>query len=212
MEIGLFGGSFNPPHIAHLIVAEAVREQFGLRKVWWMPGHTPPHKSGASLAAPRHRLAMTRRATASNPAFETSDLEIRRGGASYTVETLRVLQERHPGTDFALMVGGDSLGSFATWRGPEEIVRRVPLLAYRRPGTDAPDLPPRFARRVRFADAPLLDVSGTVIRAHLRRGRSIRYLVPEAVRAYIEAQGLYRAERDGEQADVPITKPSNTER
>lgn len=212
MDIGLFGGSFNPPHIAHLIVAETVREQFGLQAVWWMPSHTPPHKPGETLAPATHRLSMTRRATASNPAFDTSELEIQRGGPSYTVETLRALQERHPDAAFALIVGSDSLQDFAGWHRPEEIARRVPLLGYRRPGAEAPDLPPRFARRVRFGEAPLLEISGTAIRARLRRGQSIRYLVPEEVRRYIEEHGLYQEKeaREG-QGSEQATHVSNVE-
>jgi len=193
VDVGLFGGSFDPPHIAHLIVAETVREQFGLRQVWWMPAHTPPHKAEAS--PPQHRLAMTQRATASNPAFEVCREEIERGGASYTVETLRRLQEHHPDTRFSLVLGGDSLAGFPSWREPEEIARRAAqLLVYRRPGETAgdDDLPSHIAEHVRFADAPLLNVSATDLRARRRRGRSLRYLVPAPVRAYIEKHDLYR--------------------
>ena len=200
MEVGLFGGSFNPPHLAHLIVAEAVREQFGLDEVWWMPAHTPPHKPGAAMASPAHRLEMARLATRSNPAFRVRDDEVARGGISYTVETLRLLQKRHPGAAFSLILGSDSLAGFASWHRPGEIVERAALLVYRRPGGSAdgkaegsvPALAPRFARRLRVAEAPLLEISGTALRARRRQGRSLRYLVPGAVRAYIAEHGLYR--------------------
>lgn len=202
MEVGLFGGSFNPPHLAHLIVAETVREQFGLDEVWWIPAHTPPHKSDGSVAPARHRLAMTRRATRSNPDFRVHSEEVERGGPSYTVETLRVLQEQHPETAFSLLLGSDSLAGFASWHRPGEIAERARLLAYRRPGDEAPDLAPRFANRVRFAEAPLLDISGTDLRARRRGGQSLRYLVPDSVRAYIEEHHLYRA---------PESQPPNSE-
>ncbi len=192
MHVGLFGGSFNPPHLAHLIVAETVREQFGMDRVWWIPAYRPPHKPGEALATPEQRLEMTRRAAAGNPGFEVADLEVRRAGTSYTVETLRALQAEHPGHTFSLIIGSDSLRDFDAWHRPEEIVARVPLIVYKRPGSAAARLDPNLTARVHFADAPLLEISGTEIRARLRTGRSIRYLVPDAVRAYIDEHGLYR--------------------
>ena len=195
MDVGLFGGSFNPPHIAHLIVAEVVREQFSLDEIWWVPAHTPPHKTEASVAPAAHRLEMTRLATASNPFFFVCGEEVERGGSSYTVETLRVLQERHPALRFSLVLGSDSLAGFPTWHRPDEIARRAELLVYRRPGAESDggmdDLPPYLDRRVRFVEAPLLEVSGTALRERRQRGRSIRYLVPDPVRLYIEEHELY---------------------
>jgi nicotinate-nucleotide adenylyltransferase len=193
MDIGLFGGSFNPPHVAHLIVAEIARDQFGADEVWWIPNATPPHKSHDELAAVEHRLAMTRRATAENPAFRVCDIEVRRSGVSYTVETVRALQEQHPDTDFGLLLGSDSLDHFAEWHRPDEIADRVPLVVYKRPGVIEEVAEPRFANHVRFVSAPVMEVSGTEIRSRRRAGRSIRYLVPDAVRTYIEDNGLYRA-------------------
>ncbi len=195
MTVGLFGGSFNPPHTAHLIVAEAIRTEFAFDQIWWMPGYQPPHKVGQDLAAAEHRLAMVHLATQDNPGFHVTDLEIRRQGVSYTVETLEALQATFPQHAFHLLLGGDSFAQFGTWYQPEEIVRRVPLIVYPRSGSvhSLPD--PRFAARVRFAKAPLVDISSTAIRAHLKAGRSIRYLVPDAVRRYIEAEGLYLENR-----------------
>jgi nicotinate-nucleotide adenylyltransferase len=195
MDVGLFGGSFNPPHVAHLIVAEIARDQFGLDEVWWIPNATPPHKSHDELAAVEDRLAMTRRAIADNPAFRLCDIEVRRSGVSYTVETLRALQEQHPDTDFGLLLGSDSLDYFAEWHRPDEIADRVPLVVYKRPGVIDEVAAPRFANHVRFVSAPVMEVSGTEIRSRCRKGRSIRYLVPDAVRTYIEDNGLYRATR-----------------
>ncbi|HMB92960.1 MAG TPA: nicotinate-nucleotide adenylyltransferase [Rhodothermales bacterium] len=191
MRVGLFGGSFNPPHLAHLIVAETVREQFGLDAIWWMPAYQPPHKTGVALASATHRLAMTQAAVAENPGFAVSDLEIQREGTSYTVDTVRTLQAEHPDHTFFLLVGSDSLHGFSSWYQPEEIIARVPLIVYRRPGTVTTKAEPAFAERVLFADAPLLEISGTEIRQRLREGHSIRYLVPDAVRAYIDQHKLY---------------------
>lgn len=192
MDVGLFGGSFNPPHIAHLIVAEVVRDQFGLSEVWWIPNATPPHKPEEELVAVEHRLEMTRRVVDTNTHFRVCDLEVQREGVSYTVETVRVLQDQHPDTDFALLIGSDSLDHFAEWHRPDEIAERVPLVVYKRPGAIEAVAEPRFANHVRYAAAPVMEVSGTEIRARRRAGRTIRYLVPDTVRAYIEAHDLYR--------------------
>ncbi|MCS3633024.1 nicotinate (nicotinamide) nucleotide adenylyltransferase [Salinibacter ruber] len=192
MTVGLFGGSFNPPHVAHLVVAEVVRDQFGLDEVWWIPNATPPHKPNDELAAVQHRLAMTERTVESNPAFRVCGVEVERDGVSYTVETLRVLQDQHPDTDFALILGSDSLDHFADWHRPDEIAERVPFIVYKRPGAIESVADPRFVNDVRYAAAPVMEISGTEVRARRRAGRSIRYLVPEAVRAYIDTHDLYR--------------------
>ena len=193
MDIGLFGGSFNPPHIAHLVVAEVVCDQFDLSEVWWIPNATPPHKPDDELVAVKHRLAMTERAVEGNPAFRVCNVEVEREGVSYTVETLRVLQEQHPDPDFALILGSDSLDHFANWHRPDEIAERVPLIVYKRPGAIESVAEPRFANHVRYAAAPVMEISGTEVRARRRAGRSIRYLVLEGVRSYIETHDLYAA-------------------
>lgn len=192
MTVGLFGGSFNPPHVAHLVVAEVVRDQFGLDEVWWIPNATPPHKPNDELAAVQHRLAMTERTVEGNPAFRVCGVEVERDGVSYTVETLRVLQDQHPDTDFALILGSDSLDHFADWHRPDEIAERVPFIVYKRPGAIESVADPRFVNDVRYAAAPVMEISGTEVRARRRAGRSIRYLVPQAVRAYIDDHGLYQ--------------------
>jgi nicotinate-nucleotide adenylyltransferase len=192
MDVGLFGGSFNPPHVAHQIVAEIARDQFGFEEVWWIPNATPPHKSSDELAEVEHRLAMTERVVSNHPAFRLCDIEIKRAGVSYTVETIRALQEQYPDTEFGLLIGSDSLDQFAGWRCPEEIADRVPLVVYKRPGVISEVAKPRFANQVHFVSAPVMEVSGTEIRSRCRSGRSIRYLVPEPVRAYIEKNDLYR--------------------
>lgn len=193
MTIGLFGGSFNPPHVGHLIVAEAVRDQFGMDAVWWIPNATPPHKTNAELAAAQHRRAMTERAIEGNPCFRLCDVELAREGISYTVDTVHLLQEQHPDADFHLILGSDSLEQFDTWHRPDEIADRVPLIVYTRPGGRETVADPTYANTVRYAAAPLLEVSSSEIRARCHAGRSIRYFVPEAVRTYIRTHALYSA-------------------
>ena len=194
MTLGLFGGSFNPPHVGHLAVAEACAEAAGLDRVLWMPAATPPHKQGDPTLAPAaDRLAMTRAATRGNPRFEVSDLEVAREGVSYTVDTLRQLWEERPGTDLALVVGGDSAVGFAAWREPQAILDLARLVVYARPGANLTAIPDWVRARSLFVDGPLLEVSSTALRARIADGRTVRYLVPDAVREVVERRGLYRA-------------------
>lgn len=191
-DIGLFGGSFDPPHLGHLLIAETMREQFELTQVWWIPAARPPHKTDRTLVPGAHRLAMVQKAIADNPAFVVKDVELHRSGPSYTVDTVQTLQEEHPDTRFALLLGGDSLVDFFTWHEPKEIVRRVPLLVYKRPQVRFPALPPWLRDRVHIAEASLIDISSTDVRQRCQEGRSIRYRVTESVRTYIESHNLYR--------------------
>jgi nicotinate-nucleotide adenylyltransferase len=190
-RVGILGGTFNPPHLAHLVFAESVREEFGMDRIRWIPTFIPPHKTAGVSA--HHRLAMTRLAAAGNEGVEVSTVEIERGGPSYTIDTLAVLQREEPDVEFSLLIGGDSLADFFTWRQPDEIVARVPLVVFRRPGAvEAPVAAKRYADRIRFVDAPPIDLSSATLRERVRAGRSIRYLVPEDVRQYIVRHGLYR--------------------
>jgi len=201
-KVGLFGGSFNPPHLAHLIIAETVREQEGLDEVWWIPAYTPPHKAVGLLVEAGHRLAMTRLATVTQPAFVVSEVEIERGGVSFTVDTLQALQTAYPDIAFSLIIGGDSLRDLGMWHRPEEIVARVPLLVYTRAGVSRGEGPPALVKRARFVEAPLLEISSTDIRARCRTGRSIHYLVPASVRSYIMAYRLYLEEEEEEKITI----------
>ncbi|HYE57118.1 MAG TPA: nicotinate-nucleotide adenylyltransferase, partial [Rhodothermales bacterium] len=189
---GLFGGAFDPPHLGHLIVAETIREVLGLERVVWMVAARPPHKLGRAVTDFEQRLAMVQAAIAGNPGFEVSDLEAQRfeatGQPSYTVDTLRALHAAQPDVRWALLMGEDQYAAFATWRDPNEITRMADLVVYRRTGaTAAPEVQAHFAARI--VEAGRVDVSSTELRARVREGRSLRYLVPEAVRAYVEAHG-----------------------
>ena len=198
MVTGIFGGSFNPPHVGHLALAEACAEAAGLDRVLWIPAAVSPHKVGAAGMAPAEaRLAMVRAAIAGNDRFEVSDLEIARGDVSYTVDTLRQLREAHD--DLALILGGDSLRGFPSWREPEAIARLARLVVYRRPGdgVDLGTLPGWLVARVTVVNGPLLEISSTDLRARLAAGRTVRYLVPDAVRQIVEADGLYAGTEGG---------------
>jgi len=191
-RVGIFGGSFNPPHVAHLLIAELVRDQFQLDRILWIPNHQSPLKEARELAGAHDRLAMTRRAIVGNDAFDVSDLEVSRAGVSYTIDTVRALQDRQPNADFHLIIGSDSLDGLALWHEPEELLERVPLAVFRRPGFAGASAPGGISGRIAFADAPLLEISSTIIRRRVRAGRSIRYMVPDVVNAYVRDRELYR--------------------
>ena len=197
-RVGIFGGSFDPIHLGHLLLAEQAREQFALDEVVFVPARLPPHKLDRPLAPDKLRLEMTELAVAGHRQFSTCDIELRRTGPSYTVDTLRAFAEERPGAALFLLIGADSLREFPTWRDPAGILALAELLVMPRPGAETIDewktfgLPPNAAGRVRKIDSPLFGVASTDLRARLAAGRSIRYLVSPAVEEFLRAKGLYR--------------------
>ena len=192
MTIGIFGGSFNPPHAGHLIVLESVRDQLQLDRVLFIPSAQPPNKLDASLASPLARLEMTRLALQGNPCFEPSEIEIRRPGVSYTIDTVSELAGLNPAATLMVIIGVDNLMEFQSWKSPEEILARADLIVMNRPGYGTQQAESRFSRRARFVNVPQIGISGTDIRRRVKLGRSIRYLVPAAVEDYIKLKRLYR--------------------
>lgn len=192
-RLGIFGGTFDPPHLGHLALAEWAREELELDRVLFVPAGSPPHKRAARSGA-EHRVAMTRLAIRNNPAFEVSTLEVRRPGPSYTADTVAALAVANPGARLWLLMGADMYATFDTWARPGEIAALAALAVALRPGAKAPR-PSRAARLglgVRRLANPGLEVSSSAVRARARRGASLRYLVPDAVARYIEEFGLYR--------------------
>ncbi|MDZ7372538.1 MAG: nicotinate-nucleotide adenylyltransferase [candidate division KSB1 bacterium] len=194
MKLGLYGGTFDPIHLGHLITAEFAREALGLQKVLFVVAAQPPHKQSTVATPAHHRLEMVRRALSSNPHFEASDLEIRRGGISYTVETLEFVRRRWnlQRDELFFLMGQDSLADLRNWREPERILSLATVVVFRRSHTPLHDVPPSYLAAVRILETPLIEISATDIRNRVRQGRSIRYLVPDAVAEYIERHGLYR--------------------
>jgi nicotinate-nucleotide adenylyltransferase len=195
-RVGILGGTFDPIHHGHLVIAEEAREALGLDQVLFVPASTPPHKPGRPVTEPQHRLAMVRLAVADNPAFAVAAIEVERGGPSYTVETLDAL--RAGGLlDPWLIVSSEALAGFADWRDPLRILELARLAVVPRGGFD-PLGPAWFearfpgrGERARFLDGPLLPISGSVVRRRAAAGRSVRYLVPDAVARYIADHSLY---------------------
>lgn len=191
-NVAIFGGSFNPPHLGHLIAAETVQNSLKFDKILFIPSATPPHKSAAGLAAADDRLAMTRLAVQGNLSFEVSDIELKRPGASYTVDTLRLLLRDHPGTAYSLIIGMDNFLEFETWKEPQEILDMADLLVMNRPGFENKPVSHKWGRRVRFVDMPDIDISSRAIRLAVRSRASVRYLVPRNVEDYIVSHSLYK--------------------
>lgn len=194
MRLGLYGGTFDPIHLGHLILAEQCREACALDQVWFVVAGAPPHKPGQRTAV-SHRLEMARIAVAGHPAFEVSEIEARRPGPHYSVETLAEIHRERPGDELFFLIGADSLGDLPTWRQPQEIARLATIVVVNRPGIDPaaslPDLGPG-TRPLASVAIPPIGIASHDLRRRLAEGRSIRYLVPRGVEAYINAQGLYR--------------------
>lgn len=194
---GVFGGTFDPPHIGHLILAEAARSELGLSEVVFMPAAQPPHKQGRIISATDHRLAMVQHAISSNSRFALSTLDALRDGPNYTVDSMRLLREEWGDTvEIFFIMGLDSLVDLPTWHKPHELLQLVTLAVVARPGYYADmaaleRLLPGVVDRTIFVPAPLIGLSSTAIRQHVQQSDSIRYLVPPGVESYIYEHRLY---------------------
>lgn len=202
-KIGVLGGSFNPVHIGHLLMAEGAVEALGLEKVLFIPARQPPHKDPTQLAPAADRTRMLRRAIKGNEKFELSRIELQRKGPSYTIDTIRRLRrELGAGAALYFLVGADSIGELPAWKDAPLLVQLCRVVPITRPGNRSGDEIHRLAQAIgekaaheilaRLLKIPLVDVSSSEIRRRLRSGASIRYLVPEPVRRYIEERRLYR--------------------
>lgn len=208
MRIGLFGGSFNPIHVGHLIASRAVAEHLRLEKVYLVPASVPPHSAPKSLAPSPHRLEMVRLAVQDEPLFEVSDYELLQPGPSYTVLTVEEFRRRlGDGAELFWIIGADSLPELANWYQADRLVDLCRIITAARPGWEVPDLS-ALARRLRpdqveklragILQTLRIDVSASEIRRRIAAGLSIRYMVPDAVADYIAANGLYRAQSQGD--------------
>lgn len=200
-RIGIFGGTFDPVHFGHLLLAETCREQARLDEVWFVPAAVPPHKQDQALSPPAVRLEMLRLAVGGHDAFRVADLELLRGGVSYTVDTLAAVHAERPEAELFLLLGADSLVELPTWRDPRRILELARPLTVGRPGTQPPDYDALAdlvapARLETFAachvEMPLIGIRSRDLRRRAAEGRSLRYQTPRAVERFIETTGLYR--------------------
>ncbi len=200
MKLGVLGGTFNPPHIGHLVCAQAAHDQLGLDRVVLMPAGQPPHKAIAADPGADARHELCRLAIDGDERFAVSRLELDRPGRSWTVDTLKALHDESPQDDLIFIVGGDMARSLPTWREPEAVLELATLAVAERAGAEREDirgelraLPTARGERVRFFDMPRVDVSSSLVRERVATGRPIRYLVPDAVAEAIAQNGWYRA-------------------
>jgi len=201
MRIGLFGGTFDPIHLGHLILAERCREEAGLEEIWFLPSYAPPHKSERAITRFEQRCEMVALATTGQPAFRVERIEKELPPPSFTSETLAELQTRHPEHEFSLVIGGDSLRDFSTWHEPEKVLELTRLVAVPRPGAIPVTteelaaqlgLPPERVR-LTIVECPAIAIASREIRARIAAGKTIRYLVPRSIEEYLRERKLYAA-------------------
>lgn len=196
--IGVFGGSFNPVHIGHLIIAEFVREHFHLEKVLFVPAKNPPHKESVDNQTSQHRYNMVQIAITDNTFFDVSSIELNRDGPSYTSDTLQELKSLCPGKKLYFICGADSIVNIKTWHSIGSIFENADMIVVNRPDVNKADvknisewLIDRYNASIRFYDMPGIEISSTIIRKRIKDGLSVRYMVPERVLKYIQLHGLY---------------------
>ena len=195
MKIGILGGTFNPVHIGHLILAEEVREKLGLDKIIFVPTALPPHKDNLNIAPASDRLKMLKLATSSNKFFAVSDAEIKRHGRSYTIDTVKEFKARYSGDELYFIIGSDLLKYLNEWKDLSEILKMIRFVVATRPGYPLEDISAYMASRqkgVRTLPIRALDISAFEIRSCIRKEKSFRYFVPERVFNYINQERLYR--------------------
>lgn len=191
MRLGIYGGTFDPIHFGHLLLAETVRETLNLDAVWFVPAYLNPHKLGRPMTAPKARLEMLRFALAGNSDFRIYEQELKRKGPSFTLETLQKIHRDYPTDELFLLTGADSLADFPNWREPETILQLAQLVVVNR-GRTAPEIPAQLdSTRVQLVEMPAIDISSSEIRRRARLGASIRYLTPRSVELFIQANQLY---------------------
>ncbi len=193
MDIGLFFGSFNPIHMGHMIIANLVKETTKVKEVWFVVSPQNPFKKNKNLLHEFDRLDMVRAAIADDYQFRAENVEFSLPKPSYTIDTLTVLQEKHPSKEFHLIIGEDNLASFPKWKNADQILAHFNLIVYPRRGSKPSEL--INDDKVQMIEAPEVDISATLIRKLISEDRSIKYLVPDQVSEVIQARGFYRTKR-----------------
>lgn len=195
-KLGIFGGTFNPPHLGHLILAETAVNDLRLDRVFFVPAGQPPHKTTIPLAPAPDRLAMVQLAAAYNQRLAVSGIDMDRSGPHYTTDMVRIIQNYYPTADIYFLMGSDSLRDLLSWSHPDQLIQMAKLVVMQRPAI-YPDLAslsralPGLLERVYFLDAPEIEISSTAIVKRLKRGESVRYRVPDSVLTYLMERRLY---------------------
>jgi nicotinate-nucleotide adenylyltransferase len=191
-RIGIMGGTFNPIHYGHLRAAESARERFNLKKVIFVPAYKPPHKGDEIIIAPpQDRYAMVLLAISSHPQFSISDIELKRGGRSYTYLTIKEFHRNYPKTEIFFITGADAIAQLPTWKNAEELISLCRFIAVSRPNYKL-EIPNNFFSNTYILEISGFDISSTLIREKIKAGESIKYLLPEEVEVYIYKNNLYK--------------------
>lgn len=186
-RVGILGGTFNPPHLGHLIIAEQVKSQLNLDEVMFIPDYQPPHIDKKTAIFAEKRLKMVKLSTMDEPEFKVSDIELRRKGVSYTIDTIKELKLKNPEVDYYFIIGGDMVEYLPKWHRIEELIKLVKFVGVGRPGYRKESKYP-----IMWVDVPMTDISSTLVRRNVKQGCSIKYLVTPEVENYIHEEGLYR--------------------
>jgi nicotinate-nucleotide adenylyltransferase len=193
-KIGLFGGTFDPVHNGHLIIAEYLRDELELEEIWFIPAKIHPLKDNRNITPEEHRVRMLELAVADNPLFRVSRVELERESVSYTIDTIETLlkQYAHLNPRFYFFIGMDNVNELYRWKRPDDILRKCQVVAFGRPGFTPHEEAKKFLPYIKFVHVPLLEISSTFVRQRIREGRSVRYLIPDAVWRYIDEKQLYQ--------------------
>lgn len=197
-KVGIMGGTFNPIHTVHLMLAEAAYEQFQLDKIIFLPSKRPAYKPQSEIVEEEHRYRMIELAIEDNPHFSVSDMEFHREGNTYTADTLTEMTEKYPDTEFYFIIGGDSLFQLEKWYQPEVVMEKSHIVAAQRGDKDnelmlhkIAELNKKYEAKIDLLQVPMMEVSSRMLRERVKEGQSIRYFLPEAVRSYIDKNGFY---------------------
>ena len=196
MRLGILGGTFNPPHLGHLVCAQEAHSQLGLDRVLFVPARIPPHKPVEHEPGPEHRLEMCRLAVAGDARFAVSDMELQREGPSFTLDTLKSLSTRTSQDELVLILGGDIAAGLTEWHEPEQVLALATVAIAERRGTPRDEVDRTLAQlpggdRARFFAMPRIGISSTMLRRRVSAGEPIRYFAPDPVEGYIQRHGLY---------------------
>lgn len=187
-KIGILGGTFDPPHFGHLLIAEQALEACALDEIWFMPTKIPPHKQGSNLCSDEERIEMVSKAIQDNPSFHLMLIEFEREGPSYTIDTIRELKLKYNDSDFYFIIGGDMIEYLPKWKEIDQLMSLVTFVGVKRPGHPYTS---SYSDNVILIDAPQLEISSTEIRDRLLSGRSVRYLLPDKIIHYIKEKNIY---------------------
>ncbi|MFZ0389714.1 MAG: nicotinate-nucleotide adenylyltransferase [Calditrichia bacterium] len=191
-KIGIFGGTFDPVHNGHLIIAEFLRDELKLQEIWFIPAKVHPLKENKTISSAADRLQMLEMAVENNSCMKVSTIELERQGTSYTIDTLNALKHQNPDCQFYFFMGMDNINELHQWKNGLELVQQCRMIAFGRPGFQPRDSAKPYLPHIQFVHVPLLEISSTFIRQRWKADHSIRYLVPAVVEAYIRDQKLYK--------------------